>query len=155
MESLRNLFCHLNFPPKIKENLSLYLQIRRNWKKIFEKFSEQTLPLYIEKGVLYVGVSDNYLLQDLNNRYLEVLEKIKECLEEAERDKIEGLKFVFYRDIKDSSKKTFFKRAFSEKEFNFLREFCKNLPDKELSQSFQRVLGYFFQQDTLKNLKTG
>jgi hypothetical protein len=146
MESLREFFSKLNLPPKVKESLNLYLKIKKYWPNLMETFSEEALPLYIEDGVLFIGVSDNYLLQELNYRYLEILEKIKKLLKE-EAPKIKGLKFLFHRgsrNIKYSSEKLSFRKVFSEEESKLLIELCQTLPDQELSQSFLRLLKYYF-----------
>ncbi len=142
MESLKELFHNLKLPPKLKENLKLYIRIRNHWNKILEGLTDKTYPLFIEKGVLFIGVSNNYLLQELNCRYLEILEKIKEILNQEEKNKIEGLKFVYHKTIKASPTKGAFKKAFSKEELKVLRETCKSLPDEELAQAFQRILRY-------------
>ncbi len=112
-------------------------------RKFWKEFSEETWPLCIEEGVLIIGVSDNYLLQELNHRYLNILEKIKKELKKEDSEGIKALKFVFYRKKSESLRKPFYRRGLKEEEINFLKEFCESLPDKELSQSFLRVIKYF------------
>lgn len=140
MESIRKAFHKLNFPPRIKENLELYLKIKNNWKEIFEEFSEKTYPLFIENGVLFIGVCDHYLLQELYHRYLEIMENIKRTLTIEEKEKIKNLKFIYHRsqDLYKNEKTK--KKLLSQGEVESLKEFCKILSDKDLFQAFQRVL---------------
>lgn len=142
MESLNKVFHTLNLPPKIKENLKLYLEIKRNWEKILGEVSEFAFPLFIEEGVLLIGVSDHYLLQELNSRYLEILEKIKKSLSQKGLNQLRDLKFVFYKKAPSPKKRKPLKSILSQEELNLLKSSCENLSDSELARSFLKILSF-------------
>ncbi len=140
MQSLKDFLSSINLPPKVKNHLKLYLEIKKHWKEIMGEFSERTKPLIIEREVLLIGVSDHYLLQELNQRYLEIYERMENLLKEKGCPFIKGLKFIYWRGFEDFPEGKKKGKIISEEEVKPLEELCMRLPDKELSQTFQKIL---------------
>lgn len=148
MESLRGLALALNLPPKVRENLALFLWIKSVWPQIFQGKEDKIWPLTIENGVLLIGSSDHYELQTLQSNYLAIFQKLKELYPDAERFPIRSLKFLFrpVREGTDRKERRFGQRRVkaSREDWQKLIEFCKGIPDQELSTLFQRTLKNYY-----------
>jgi len=138
MESLQNLFKDLPFPPKVKENLRLFLLLKKVFEETFLELKDTVQPLYFEEGVLYFGVSNHYQLQDLSGRYLEILEKLKKGLPEKERNSLKGIKFLWKKGEKMPYRREI-KFKLRKEELEALKVSSEKLPDKELALLFSKL----------------
>lgn len=144
MESLKGVLNNIPLPSKIKGNLEIYFLIKSSWEKILKEKVNLAVPLYVEEGILYVGVRDHYELQNLRGEYLPILEKIKGLCENKKGFKISGIKFLYIPE-----KKRGFKEGIRKKE-SFLREdwdkiFLRinEITDRDLRDNFNNLIKNF------------
>jgi len=139
MESLQNLFRELPFPPKVKENLRLFLLLKKVFQETFLELKDTVEPLYFEEGVLYLGVSNHYQLQELSGRYLEILERLKKGLPENERKSLKNIRFLWKKGEKNLRYKKEIKFNLRKEELEALKVSSEKLPDRELALLFSRL----------------
>ncbi len=96
MESLDKILKNIKIPPKIKDNLEIFSKIKYYWPQILEDKTSYAFPLKVEEGTLFIAVNNHYELQELNTKYIEILNRIKKLLDEKEsHSKIKAIKFIY------------------------------------------------------------
>lgn len=141
MESLEKISGSLRLPPRVREGLRLYRILKGNWSKIMEDAANETEPLYLEQGVLVIGVGNHYILQRLSSQYLVILERIRALFPEKEDFPVRTLKFVYHPPRETPKGAPLFKQVFlSEENLVDLQHRCQGLSDPELKEAFLRLL---------------
>lgn len=148
MESLNKVTLSLKLPPRIKENLEIFLWVKSVWHQVFSAKENKIRPINVDNGVLYIGVSDHYELQNMQANYLKILEKFKGLFPENSKFPLRAIKFI-YRPTKEEKFKLKMRSkidrtSFRKEDLKALMDYCKQLSDPELGALFQRLLKNYY-----------
>lgn len=142
MESLKGILKVLKLPAKLKENLEIFNIIRHNWEQILEDKADCAYPFNFEEGVLYIAVEDPYELQNLNGRYLTILNRINHFLKIKNLSfSVKVLKFIYHPSKQNLARQKVKEEVFFEEEsWSAMEKTLSQVVDEELKESLVKVL---------------
>lgn len=143
MESLKNLAFNLRLPPKVRENLRIITFMRRVWPEVLGDKADVAFPLSFDEGVLYVGVTDHYELQNLSSQHERILQKLRALYPAEEKFPLRVIKFL-YRPVPFSKVSPEIPKRqgvlYPEDQWREVEALCHNILDSELGKLLLRVV---------------
>ncbi|MGA1847385.1 DUF721 domain-containing protein [Deferribacter abyssi] len=121
------------------ESVYKTLAISKNWKYVVGDFiASSTVPTVVKNRVLYIGVSDHILKNELHFMKDEIIEKLKK-----KGFDVKDLKFFLsYNTPAKNMRKV--KREISKKEIDIVDRFSQVIKDASLREKFRSAMLSFF-----------